>query len=255
MKLDKDTHDYQTALMMSGYGTIENGTNIHACVGALLDAILDSKARDVGLFSTLKSEYPYAINHFNYETMPVGYDFVKRFKQLAATKLDLFIEFDGETWTKKQNFNKLENEHQILYKTSKNSLGRIRSLDYRRKIEFVVHKLIDPDWEKEDKLETMQFFETKKELIDYVHRLLRRFGMEQDKLEEILRSGFDSGFFQTKKMTLHHLTINRANEPKFFKSLSFLYSDNLESLKEEPISHIVESGKEGKSKYSGQQIC
>ena len=45
----------------------------------------------------------------------------------------------------------------------------------------------------------MQFFETKKELIDYVRRLLRRFGMEQDKLEEILRSGFDSGFFKLKK--------------------------------------------------------
>ena len=54
MKLDKDTHDYQTALMMSGHGTMENATNIHASAGALVDAILDSKARDIRLFSTLK---------------------------------------------------------------------------------------------------------------------------------------------------------------------------------------------------------
>ena len=41
-----------------------------ASSGAIVDAILDLKAKDIGLFSILKSEYPYAINDFNYETMP-----------------------------------------------------------------------------------------------------------------------------------------------------------------------------------------
>ena len=249
MELDKDSREYQTALMMSGYGTIENASNIQASAGALIDAILDSKARDIGLFSTLKSEYPYALNIFNYETTPPGYDHMKRFMKLAGTELKVFIEFDGEKWIKKQNFGKLEEEHQILYEISKKSLNRIRSLDEKRMIMFVVHKLIDPDWAKEDKLETMNFFETKKELKDYVHRLLKRFGIEQDKLEEVLRSGFNSGFFQTRKMVLHHLTINRANESKFFKSLSFLHSNNLGSLKEEPISHMTES-KEVNGRYT-----
>ena len=61
--------------------------------------------------------------------------------------------------------------------------------------------------------------------------LLKRFGIEKIKIEEILRRGFDSGFFQTEKRTVHHLTINRGNESKFFKSLSFLHSDNSKSFK------------------------
>jgi len=112
---------------------------------------------------------------------------------------------------------------------------------------FIVHKLIDPGWEKEDKLETMNFFETKNELKDSVHRLLRRFGIEKDKLEEILCSGFNSGFFQTERMTVHHVTINRANESKFFISLSFLHSDNLESSEKDTIS-LIESKKDKKPK-------
>src|SRR5918995_238290 len=44
MELDKDTWEFQTALMMSGYGTMENATNIQASAGALVDAILDSRA-------------------------------------------------------------------------------------------------------------------------------------------------------------------------------------------------------------------
>ena len=64
--------------------------------------------------------------------------------------------------------------------------------------------------------------------------------MEQDKEEEILRSGFDSGFFQTKKMTLHHLTINRANESRFFKSLSL--QGNYELSKEGQNVQTTESG-------------
>jgi hypothetical protein len=55
-----------------------------------MDAILDTKAGDIGLFSILKSEYPYAVNVFNYETIPPGYDFMKRFMQLAGTKLKVF---------------------------------------------------------------------------------------------------------------------------------------------------------------------
>ena len=247
MELDKDTREYQAALMMSGYGKMENATNIQASAGALVDAILDSVAKDIGLFSTLKSEHLYAIDDFNYETMPVGYDIMKRFKQLAGTKFKFFMEFDGAKWVKKQNFRKLEKEHQILHATSKNSLNRIRSLDDRHKIMFIVYKLIDPDWKNEDTLESMHSFETKKELENHVYMLFKRFGIEKVKIEEILQKGFESGFFQTEKRTVHQLTINRGNESKFFKALSF-QSQNSKSLEGEPVSHMVESKKGEKQK-------
>jgi hypothetical protein len=255
MELDKDTNEYHTALMMYGYGTSENTTNIQTGAVALLDAILDSRAKDIGLLSTLKSEHLYAINAFNFETMPPGYDSMKRFMQLAGTKLKVFIEFDGTKWVKKQNFSKLEKEHQKIYETSKNSLNRIRSLDDKQKIQFVFYKLIDPDLEEENELETMHFFETKKELKNYVYNMLKRFGIEQDKIEEIIRSGFESGFFHTNRMIVHHLTINRAIESEFFKSLSFLHSNNLESLDKEQISHMLESKKEEKPRDVGNRYA
>jgi hypothetical protein len=72
----------------------------------------------------------------------------------------------------------------------------------------------------------MQFFETEEELRDYIHKLLKRFGMEQNKIKEISQKGFDSGLFHTERRTVHHLTIDRSNESRFFNSLSFLDSEN-----------------------------
>ena len=252
MEFDKDTYEYQTALMKSGYGTMENATNIQASAGALVDAILDSRAKDIGLFSTLKSEHLYAVNDFNYETMPPGYDMMKRFKQLAGTKFKFFMEFDGAKWVNKQNFGKLGKEQQIRSETSKNSLNRIRSLNDKRKLQFIVHELIDPVWNKEDTLENMHLFETKKESKVHIYKLLKRFGIEHDKIEEVLRRGFDSGLFQTERRTVYHLTIKRANESKFFESLSFVDSDNSKSSKEEQNSQTQKSEKEEKQKYASR---
>ncbi len=221
MELDKDTHEYRTALMIGGgYDLSENATNIKASSAAIVDAILDLKAKDMGLFSTLKSEYLYAINYLNYETMPRGYDFVKRFKELASAKFNVVIEFDGDKWVRGQNFNILENDHQKIYKDANTSLERLRSLEYKSKIDHIIHKWLDPGWDKDKELEEMFIFESEKAVNDNVSMLFKRLGIEENKAKEILRYGYKSGFFQIKKQNAYYLNINKANEASFFKSLS-----------------------------------
>jgi hypothetical protein len=80
--------------------------------------------------------------------MPPEYDFVNRFKELAGTKFNLAIEFEGDKWVRDQNFGKLENDHEKLYKDANTSLERLRSLEYKAKINFIIHKWLDPVWDK-----------------------------------------------------------------------------------------------------------
>src|ERR687898_770391 len=71
LALDMDAHEYQMVLMLGGgYGTIENSTNLPASAGALVSAILDLKAREIGLLSTLRSEFADKFNPFDYEMWP-----------------------------------------------------------------------------------------------------------------------------------------------------------------------------------------
>jgi hypothetical protein len=80
--------------------------------------------------------------------MPPGYNFVKRLKVLAGTKFNLGIEFDGDKWVRDQNFGKLKNDHEKLYKDANISLERFHSLEYKAKINFIFHKWLDPVWDK-----------------------------------------------------------------------------------------------------------
>jgi hypothetical protein len=107
-KLDSQTEAAKRFLTHDGLWLPENNTNLKASIAAVVDSILDLKAKEMGLFSMLDEEYRNRRTPFNTRDYFAGYDAIKRYEDLAKTKFNILIEFDGQKWASKQDFENLE---------------------------------------------------------------------------------------------------------------------------------------------------
>jgi hypothetical protein len=107
-ELDSQTEAEKRFLTHDGLWLPENNTNLKASVAALVDSILDLKAKQMGLFTVLNEEFRQRLTPFNLRDYFPGYDALKRYEDLAKTKFNILIEFDGEKWASKQDFEDLE---------------------------------------------------------------------------------------------------------------------------------------------------
>lgn len=86
----------------------------------------------------------------------------------------------------------------------------------------------------------MHLFHNPKELKEY---LTNHFKMNQitdkDRLDAILKNGFDTGFFSEEKLTLYHLKVTKDKELRFLKSLPFLSSMSLSEGQQDKKRDIV----------------
>jgi hypothetical protein len=74
----------------------------------------------------------------------------------------------------------------------------------------------------------MHLFHNREELNEYLANHLRINQITaKDRLDTILKNGFETGFFSTEEMTLYYLKVRKDKELEFFKSLPFLSSTSL----------------------------
>ena len=141
--LDNEDQDYFDRFVATpGYGLEENATPIKAAA-ALVDAILDLKAKDIGLPSMLESQWWKQVTRINFEDMPPRYDEMKRSLTLAAkTTFNVLIEFDARSSVEKIKAENIEKKVEDSYKFYRAGLEERRSMHYKDKI----------DWCRDDEL-------------------------------------------------------------------------------------------------------
>lgn len=103
-ELDSRTDATKRFLTRDGLWLSDNNTNLKASMAAVVDSILDLKAKEMGLFSMLDEEFRISksiLTPFNRRNYFPGYDALKRYENLAKTKFRILIEFDGEKWVSK----------------------------------------------------------------------------------------------------------------------------------------------------------
>ncbi|MFZ0512232.1 MAG: hypothetical protein WAM14_11550 [Candidatus Nitrosopolaris sp.] len=89
-------------------------------------------------------------------------------------------------------------------------------------------------------LHTNHLFHNREELKEY---LTNHFKINQltdkDRLDVILKIGFDTGFFSIEEMTLYHLKVRKDKELQFLKSLPFLNSISMSERQQDKTRDIV----------------
>jgi hypothetical protein len=217
LRLDKDTHEIHTALLKGGgYGTYENITDLKASAGMVVSAILDLKARQMGLLSNLRSEYADTVNIFNYEQMPGGYDNLKRLQELAKTKFVFMVKFDGRKWVKDQNFEQIEKRQEEGWKSARNAKKNWRLRDLESKINLIA-QLVGL---KRKTYEELGIFESDERMRDYIYKVFTdfRIGQTDTEVRKEVDKAFDSGLLKCKKNTFYYVNVDTKHKNRFLDS-------------------------------------
>jgi hypothetical protein len=119
----------------------ENVTSIKAALAHVIDSILDLNAKDMGLHTVLDSQLAENLSVFNIETHFPGYDYLKRYIELAKTNFKVLIEFDGEKWVATQEFGDLEKQREDTLKLYKEAYESIFSEQRRVRIKKAIQQL------------------------------------------------------------------------------------------------------------------
>lgn len=222
-----------TRFLSTGYGLIENATNLEASAAELADEIIDLKAKHLRLGTTLDSPYSDKVTVFNIESIPPAYDQLRRFQKLCRMKFTFVMEFNGEKWAEKQNFKKVEASHEKTFELYKESLRERRSLELTKKLDWII-SILTRDSPTKRTYEALHMFSTKKDLIEYVYEWFRKYHVLKDehKLKELVRKSFSSGLFKQEKETFYCLKVDLTNRKKFYDSLiskDYKTLDNLQS--------------------------
>jgi hypothetical protein len=229
-ELDSRTDATKRFLTKDGLWLPENNTNLKAAMAAVVDSIFDLKAKEMGLFSMLDEEFrinKLAPTLFNMRNYFPGHDALKRYENLAKTKFSALIEFDGEKWVSKQDFEDLEKKIQ-KERESWSHFGH-KMMEERVRFNKAIYNLLSGGSDLSTVyLNTMHLFHNHKELREY---LINHFKINQitdkDQLDTIVKNGFDTNFFSIEKMTLYRLNVGKDKELQFFRSLPFLSSISL----------------------------
>jgi hypothetical protein len=113
----------------------ENYTNLKASVACVADSLLDNVAKNKDLNTILDEEFRNKTNIFNYRDRQPGYDYRKRLRDLARTNFQIIIEYKGEEWVNKQNFENLE---EYLEKRQERYDNYLKEIAKRQKINLTI---------------------------------------------------------------------------------------------------------------------
>lgn len=221
--LDNEDQDYFDRFVATpGYGLEENATPIKAAAAALVDAILDLKAKDIGLSSMLESQWWKQVTRINFEDMPPRYDEMKRSLTLAAkTTFNVLIEFDARSSVEKIKAENIEKKVEDSYKFYRAGLEERRSMHYKDKIDWVVKTTIGSEDLLEKELAAHRLFGTKRELEEFLNNSFDKYfiGKEKAQTKNIIKKAFKSGLFEQEKRTFNYLKVNKRKIWEFHRSL------------------------------------
>jgi hypothetical protein len=220
-QLDNQSPSYDRYLPTSEiFGLEDNATIIKTPAAALVDAILDLKAKEIGLDTILDFESRDSLSIFNIEDRPPGYDDLKRRIQLANANFKLLIEFDGRKWAEKQK-QKLEDlmsDHKEYYDSYRKSLQERHNKEIIKKIDRIINML--PSTSSKDTIEHLGLFKNQSILKDYLYKLFEiKYAADKNKINELIQKAYNCGLFEESKRMFISLKVNKEKIWKFHESL------------------------------------
>jgi hypothetical protein len=213
-ELDNKTASYKQFILELR----ENATIIRSALANVIDAILDLKAKDMGLYTVSDSQLAESLSVFNIETNFPGYDYLKRNIALANNNFKVLIEFDGKKWVKTQKFNDLKKQREATLKLYKEEPERILLQERRIRIKQAI-QLLDTNITK-DRLQDLHLFATEAELKEFVYKTFELYEKDSNKLKQVLRDAFASGLLECDKRVLYHLKMNKEKIQEFYNSIN-----------------------------------
>jgi hypothetical protein len=217
-ELDAQTTTSHRFLTNDGLGLPENDTHIKSSLAAVVDSILDLKAKDMGLLTILDQKIRDELTTSTLDDQFPSYDYMKRYEQLAKTDLKVLIEFKGQEWVEKQNFEDLERNIADRKKRYKEFSKNAREMASDIQIRKAVSHLAGNTNLTKNTLQANRLFASRQELNTFILNEFKLVNQGQDG-QKIIKEAFKSRLFEVKKMPLVHLKVNKEKELQFYKSL------------------------------------
>jgi len=221
-ELDSKTDAIKRFLTHDGLWLPENNTNLKAAVAAVVDSILDLKAKQMNLSTILDEQFRDQLTHL----LPPGYDTMKRYQQLAKTKFNVLIEFNGLEWVKKQSFGDLEKMvEDNPWTRSKHFSENVSTMDQTVRLNNAIYQLWASGGSNDLSSTTLQannLFGNITGLKEHVYDHFKLFQVsnENNQINDAVEKAFDTGFFSIEKKELYHLKVNREKELGFFNAIN-----------------------------------
>jgi hypothetical protein len=215
--------DDKTASQKFNLEEPQNNTLIKSALARVVDSVLETIEKDMGLFTVRDGEL--AENsldpNYGFQNYFPGYDYLKRYKNLANIDFKLQIEFNGKKWFKTQRLVDLERKIDDMRKSRKDYHKNFLSPSRRRRISDAISNLMQI---REDYYKYAYLFKDRDEMKE---RLLEHFsswsGEQNDSPEEIVTKAFKCGLFQPENKKFFRLKVNPGKYAAFVASLG--YSD------------------------------
>jgi hypothetical protein len=219
---DRATNPKLRFLTNDGLWLPENDTNLKASVACVADSLLDSVAKNKGLFTMLDEEFRNKTTIFNFKDKQPGYDYRKRLMDLARTNFQILIKYNGEEWVKRQNFENmekyLENSQQI-YNKSLNDKAKWKK---RQKINQVIKVIDEANYKaREHRLKENGLFKKEEDAKSFIYDNLKLVKYQnENEVKQIIEESFNSGLLKITKREFYCLELNKEKLSEFYKTIS-----------------------------------
>ena len=220
---DKATEAKKRFLTNDGLWLPENDTNLKASVACIVDSLLDNVAKNKGLFKILDEEFRKETTVFNFRERLPGYDYQKRLMDLARTNFQILIEYKGEEWVQRQNFENmkkyLENSQQSYDRYLNEVVAKWKK---RQKINKAIEMIDQTNYKAhEHRLQNDGLFKTEEDAKSFISKYLKRFKYKNEKeIKQITEESFNSGLLKINKREFFCLELNKEKLSKFYQSIS-----------------------------------
>jgi hypothetical protein len=214
LKRDVDTAYDDFLQSKDGLGLPTNATSIEKALAGVVDAILDVRAKELGLASILNLEHRNKLTVENMPTYFPGYDVQRRYVSLADIGFKVLIEYEGDKWVKKQSFKDLAEWYADNFLTYKKSKEEFHSKKREERLEMAIQSImtgVGIDYRGLKEIEKGRFFNSKEELKRYMIKELE-FSVPEDKgdrANHLVEKLEETGVFEYHTKTYHYLKVNK----------------------------------------------
>jgi hypothetical protein len=253
-KLDSETVSIKRFLTRDGLGLVENDTYLKASLAFVVDSLLDHKAKSIRLNTLLDLQQS---NEFlnNIKSNFPGYDYRKRMIELARTNFRVLIEYNGEKWIQKQNFDNLEQNLEDSQKFYKSFGENIKQLQRDSRIKESFYFLSGYDYTNNNNLSSYSLFNSEEELKQRIYDELKNNQVGNNKeIHKILDNAIKKDYITYEKKTVYHLKFNNTKAKEFYKSIGLAIDEKDEDIYKNESLLIQQNNKINQYETSIDQI-
>jgi hypothetical protein len=184
-----------------------------------------------------------------------GYDYRRRFEKLARTNFRILIEYKGEKWIQKQDFNNLEDNLEDNQKFYEQFGENIKQLQRDSRIKESFYFLSGYDYINNDNFPSCNLFKSEEEIKQRIYDELKNNQVGNDKeINKILDSALEKKYINWEKKTLYHLKFNNTKAKEFYNSIESTIDENDESSNQYESLIIQQNNKFNQYDMSIKQI-